>query len=120
MLYSDVRFAFRMLMRSPGFTAVAVVTLALGIGANTAIFTLFDAVLLESLPVREPARLVLFSDQAGEGTSTGSLPNSTWNLFTTESYEFLKKQPLPFESLTAFRSGEDPVTVHFSGETDSG
>jgi predicted permease len=109
-----------MLFRRPAFTAIAVLTLALGIGANTAIFTLFDAVLLESLPVREPSRLVLFSDRAGEGTSTGSLPNGTWNLFTTESYEFLKKQPLPFESLCAFRSGEDPVSVHFSGEAEAG
>jgi len=119
-LWKDIIFGLRMLVRRPAFTAIAVLTLALGIGANTAIFTLFDSVLLESLPVREPSRLVLFSDQAGEGTSTGSLPNSTWKLFTTESYEFLKKQPLPFESLCAFRSGEDPVTVHFSGETDSG
>jgi predicted permease len=109
-----------MLIRKPAFTAVAVLTLALGIGANTAIFTLFDAVLLESLPVREPSRLVLFSDHVGEGTSTGSLPNGRWDLFTTESYEFLKKQPLPFESLCAFRSGEDPVSVHFSGENESG
>jgi predicted permease len=119
-LWKDISFGLRMLIRRPAFTAIAVLTLALGIGANTAIFTLFDAVLLESLPVHEPSQLVLFSDQAGEGTSTGSLPNAPWNLFTTESYEFLKKQPLPFESLCAFRSGEDPVTVHFSGETDSG
>jgi predicted permease len=119
-LWKDMTFGLRMLIRRPAFTAIAVLTLALGIGANTAIFTLFDAVLLESLPVREPSRLVLFSQDAGEGTSTGSLPNSAWNLFTNESYEFLRKQPLPFESLTAFRSGEDPVTVYFSGDSDSG
>ncbi len=119
-LWKDITFGLRMLVRRPAFTVIAVLTLALGIGANTAIFTLFDSVLLESLPVREPSRLVLFSNQAGEGTSTGSLPNATWNLFTTESYDYLKKQPLPFESLCAFRSGEDPVTVHFPGESDSG
>ena len=54
---NDLKFAFRQLIKNPGFTAVAVLTLALGIGANTAIFNLLDAIVLRSLPVREPGQL---------------------------------------------------------------
>ena len=60
-IVADVRYALRVLARRPSFTAVAVVSLALAIGANAAIFSLMDAVLWRDLPVREPERLVLFS-----------------------------------------------------------
>ncbi len=66
----DLRYAARWLVRNPGFTALAIVTLGLGIGANTALFGVCETVLLRSLPVREPGRLVLFEWRAGEAFRT--------------------------------------------------
>jgi putative ABC transport system permease protein len=70
-LSNDVQYAFRTMRHSPGFTAIAVLSLALGIGANTAIFNLIDALMLRSLPVRNPQELVLLRMQSAGARSAG-------------------------------------------------
>jgi len=110
-LFSDIRYAIRNLIKRPGFTTVAVTTLALGIGANTAIFTLLYAVSLKSLPVSEPHELVLFSEASNEGTSNGDPTIGEWRRFSYGSYKYFLEHDQSYQELSAFRSGESPVNV---------
>jgi predicted permease len=75
-MFQDLRYGMRMLLKHKGFTLVAALSLALGIGANTALFSVVDAVLLRSLPVKEPSRLVLFEWQAGSAFRTNGMRGS--------------------------------------------
>ena len=105
-LRADVRYAVRMLRRSPSFAIVAVLSLGFGIGANTAIFSLVDTVLLKSLPVKEPARL-FFVDNSGGKSGGGNGP-------PYPCYEILRDHNRYFSGLAAF-NGAGPLNVTIDG-----
>ena len=103
LLAQNIRFGLRMLARNPGSSALAIFTLALGIGANTAIFSLLNAVLLRHLPVREPNQLVLF----GKGEWNGSFsdfPNRSWQLFSYDGFHQFQRKNQVFTDVAAIDS----------------
>lgn len=105
-LIQDVKFALRQLRKAPGFTITAIITLALGIGANAAIFTLVHAVLMKDLPVADPKMLVRVGDQ-DDCCVNGGTPNdqNDYSLFASELYEHLRNTTPEFESLAAMQAG---------------
>ena len=114
-LAQDVRYGLRSLLhRSPALTLVAVLSLALGIGANTAIFSLLDAILLRNLPVAAPQELVLFGKGMWVG-STDGMPHKSWQLFSYPWYrEFAQKSEV-FSGVTAINSIEFGTHGSFAG-----
>src|SRR5580658_9588424 len=98
-LLQDLRYAMRQLRKSHGFTAVAVVTLALGIGANTAIFTVVNALLLKMLPVRDPQQLVVVGDPARPNTRSNGTPRT--DVFSYPLYKELRDRNSVFSGLCA-------------------
>src|SRR5688572_29852748 len=111
-LFKDIRYGFRGLLKRKAFAAIAVLTLALGIGANTAIFTLVNAVLLKTLPVSNPQELVLFSDITGEGTSIEDTPRSgKWSRFSYDSYKYFRDHSDSFQEIAALRNGVSRLSV---------
>jgi predicted permease len=111
-LLQDLRYGFRMLLKQKGVSAVALLSLALGIGANTALFSIVDAMLLKMLPVKEPERLVLFKSVAPREFSVGSYNGSsntdeatgqrTMTSFAYQSYQRMREQKGPMSDIFAF------------------
>jgi len=107
------RYALRQFRLSPVFTLTAVLTLALGIGGTTAIFTLIHAVMLRSLPVSDPARLYRVGD--GDDCCVEGGPQDRWGMFSFPLYERLKTETPEFEELAAFQAGWGRVSVRREG-----
>src|SRR5437867_9902415 len=86
---NDLKFAFRQLLKNPGFTAVAVLTLALGIGANTAMFSIINGVLLKPLPYQEPGQLVhVWEDYSGRGAGRAHVSGGAYSDWVEHSTMF--------------------------------
>jgi predicted permease len=124
-MLQDLRYAFRLIRRSPGFAVVVILSLALGIGANTAIFSLVDAVLIRSLPVNDPGSLVLLQwsarrtemmgVRATRGSSSLNAGRRTSTAFSYAAYEQFRARQDLFSTLFAFAS--DPrMTLVADGE----
>ena len=116
-LRQDLAFAFRQLRKTPGFTVTVLLTLALGIGANSAIFTLVNAILLHNLPVTDPKTLIRIGDKDDCCVNSGWHDSGDYSLFATDTYYMFKKSLPEFEELAAMESGYAwrPITVRRAG-----
>lgn len=114
-IFNDFRFALRQLRKSPGFTLTAIVTLALGIGATTAIFTLVQAVLLKSLPVTKPEELWRFGDKVHCCGWGGYTQDEEFSLFNDELYRRFRDNTPAFTDLAAFEGGSERLAVRTMG-----
>ncbi len=112
-MLENIRYSLRQFIKTPGFTITAILTLALGIGATTAIFTLVHAVLLKSLPVSRPSELIRVGDNENCCINGGMQDN--WSLFSTEQYREFRDQTPGFLSLAAFQAGRSQIGVRRAG-----
>ncbi|HEY6971066.1 MAG TPA: ABC transporter permease, partial [Candidatus Angelobacter sp.] len=112
-LLEQVRYALRQFRNTPGFTATAILTLSLGIGATTAIFTLVHAVLIKSLPVAKPEELVRIGNEENCCVNGGLQDN--WSLFAFEQYRLFKEQTSGFVELAAFQAGGNLIGARRAG-----
>ncbi|MGB8535497.1 MAG: ABC transporter permease [Acidobacteriaceae bacterium] len=116
-LLQDLDYAFRQLRKAPGFTMTVLLTLALGIGANSAIFTLVNAILLHNLPVIDPKTLIRIGDKDDCCVNSGWSDEGDYSLFATDTYSMFRKNLPEFEELAAMESGYAwrPITVRRAG-----
>src|SRR5580704_1405478 len=112
-LPGSFRYAVRQFRLSPVFTAAAVLTLALGIGGTTAIFTLIHAVMLRSLPVSDPGKLYRVGE--GDDCCVEGGPQDQWGMFSFSLYERLKTETPEFEEVAAFQAGRGRLSVRRQG-----
>jgi predicted permease len=129
-LLQDLRYALRMLRRAPGFAAVVVISLALGIGANTAIFSAIDAVMLRMLPVEDPQQLVMLhwhaprhpqkyvGDLEGSGFGGGKEGITSYS-FAYAQYQQFKNENHVFSSTFAFAANNDSVNIGIDGRAET-
>ena len=111
-LRQDIAYAFRQMRQSPVFTLTAMITLALGIGATTAIFSLIHTVMLKSLPVVDPSRLYRIGD--GNDCCVEGSPQDNWGMYSYPFYELMKKNTPEFEELAAFQAGGGSISTRRS------
>lgn len=117
-IIQNIRYALRQLMHQPGFAATVVITLALGIGANSAIFTIFDQVLLRMLPVQSPKELVRFEWTGGFAGSASSFGGDTSNYFSYPMYKDLRDKNSIFQGMLAAVHGGVGVSWNNQAEND--
>jgi macrolide transport system ATP-binding/permease protein len=111
-LMQDIRYALRQLRRSPGFAVTVILTLALGIGANTAFFTLVHAVLLKNLPVADPKMLVHVGDNSNDCCNLSlASAGPGYSIFSTDGYTYLREHAPEFENLAAMSAGPAAFSV---------
>src|ERR1700675_4567019 len=112
-LFGNLRYAARQFRLSPVFTATAVLTLALGIGGTTAIFTLIHAVMLRSLPVSDPAQLYRLGE--GDDCCVEGGPQDRWGMFSYPLFERLRVETPEFEEVAAFQAGRAGLSIRRQG-----